>query len=81
MKGQEPKDVNWTKWARPATAGLFLLICIISAPAIAQAHGGLPRLELSSDRLNPGATLEVRGVNIALETPITIVLVGAEAEL
>jgi hypothetical protein len=57
-----------------------LLAALVCAPAATHAHDGDPRLELSFNRLNPGAPLEVRGVNLAAESPITIKLVSLESE-
>lgn len=58
---------------------LILPLLIRSAP-LAQAHDGPPRRALNVERLNPGGTLEVRGVNIAPEQPITLSLIGSGAE-
>ena len=49
-------------------------------PGIVLAHDGPPRLELNAEQLNPGGALEVRGVNLTPEQPITPVLVGAGSE-
>ncbi len=65
------------QWLLLACALLAALVC---APTATHAHDGDPRLELSFNRLNPGAPLEVRGVNLAPESPITVKLVGLESE-
>ncbi|MGQ0604402.1 MAG: hypothetical protein ACT4QE_22200 [Anaerolineales bacterium] len=44
----------------------------------AHAHVGPPRLEVQYENVPPGATFEVRGVNLVPDTSITIVLVGQE---
>ena len=49
-------------------------------PWTVSAHGGEPRLELSAERLNPGATLEIRGVNFDLEIMVKLSLVGTNVE-
>jgi hypothetical protein len=49
------------------------------APA-ASAHDGPPRVEISAEQVGPGATLEVRGVNIAPEQRVTVDLVGPNAD-
>lgn len=60
-------------WFRAAllAAGLALL-----GVAPAAGHGGPPRVELSAVRLQPGATLEVRGINLDADEVIRIVLAG-----
>jgi hypothetical protein len=57
-----------------------LLATLVYTSAATHAHDGDPRLELSFGQLNPGAPLEVRGVNIATESTITIKLVSLESE-
>jgi hypothetical protein len=66
------------KWAGIIAIALFL--SILQMPLPARAHDGPPRIEVSAERLNPGATLEIRGINIAAEQPVTLALVGAGAE-
>ena len=48
-------------------------------PGIVLAHDGSPRLELNVDRINPGGTLEVRGVNLASDETINLTLIGSES--
>ncbi len=57
---------------------LCLLIALTSAAAL--AHDGPPRLELNTDRIPPGATLEVRGVNLASDESINLTLIGNGSE-
>ena len=38
------------------------------------AHGVQPRLEISLERINPGGTLDVRGVEFDYEQPVTLYL-------
>lgn len=57
-----------------------LLATLVWAPSATHAHDGGSRLELSFGQLNPGAPLEVRGVNLAAESPITIKLVSLDSE-
>ena len=47
----------------------------------AMAHGGEPRLEISTEKLNPGATLEVRGVDFEQEETIALSLIGANIDI
>lgn len=47
----------------------------------AQAHEGPPRLELTTDRIPPGATLEVRGINLGADLSVTVWLSGAGREV
>ena len=58
---------------------LILLLMALPAP-LAQAHNGPPRIELGAERVAPGVALEVRGVNIAPEQPVTLALVGGGKE-
>jgi hypothetical protein len=62
------------------SACIALVVLIFQAPWAAQAHDGSPRIELSAERINPGAPLEVRGINIAPEQPVAVALVGGGAE-
>lgn len=65
----------------PLWFGLFLAgLVLASLVSVARAHEGAARLELSASRLNPGATLEVRGINLGADQPVIIVLVGADAK-
>lgn len=46
----------------------------------ASAHGDEPRIEISAESLNPGALLEIRGVDFEFEEEITLSLVGPQSE-
>ena len=65
---------------RILAVSLSLWLWISCASPVAQAHDGPARLELHATRLNPGAPLDVRGVNVAAEQPIHLVLVGMGGE-
>jgi hypothetical protein len=52
-----------------------LLLPALHAPA-ALAHEGPPRIELNTAQTTSGAEIEVRGVNVAPEQPVTLSLVG-----
>ena len=45
------------------------------------AHGDEPRLEISSDRMNPGGVIEVRGVDFEFEEVVALALIGPELEI
>src|SRR5262245_1866386 len=62
------------------SAFVALVVLTFQVPWAAQAHDGPARLDLNAARLNPGAPLEVRGINIAPELPITVALVGGGGE-
>jgi len=47
----------------------------------ALAHAKDPRLELSADRLNPGAVLDVRGVSFEPEVPVTLTLLWGPIQI
>ena len=66
------------RWIRFFT--IALLLSILYTPLPARAHDGPPRIEVGVERINPGATLDIRGINIAAEQPIALALVGAGAE-
>jgi len=53
---------------------VIILICCISIVSPASAHGRTPRLEISAERLNPGAVLDIRGVEFDYEEVITLYL-------
>jgi len=56
-----------------------VLLFVPSAGAL--AHGGQPRLELAVERSNPGAGIELRGVDFEPEESIEISLIGPLAIL
>jgi hypothetical protein len=62
------------------SAFVALAVLTFQAAWVAQAHDGPARLELNAEWLNPGAPLEVRGINIAPELPISLALVGGGTE-
>ena len=68
-----------TMLLRSLVIALSAWLWIGHAPT-ASAHGGPPRVEISAEQISPGATLEVRGVNIAPEQRVAIALVGPDAD-
>ncbi len=58
---------------------LLLFVLISAQPAL--AHGDKPRLEINPERLNPGAALDIRGVDFRLEEHVTLSLVSAQTEI
>ena len=64
-----------------AYAIALALITVLSPSSLAFAHGDEPRLEISTDRMNPGGVVEVRGVDFEFEELVTLALVGQEYEL
>jgi hypothetical protein len=58
----------------------FILLLALQIPNAALAHEGPPRIELNTQQTSSGAELEIRGINIAPEQPITLSLVGNGAE-
>jgi hypothetical protein len=71
--------IRSTTSLRTLVIGIVLWLWAFGVPA-AHAHDGAPRLDLGAERLAPGATLEVRGINIAPEMQVTLALVGGGAE-
>jgi hypothetical protein len=58
---------------------LFLSALFSVQPVL--AHGDDPRLEINSQRLNPGAVLEIRGVDFEFEEQVTLALIGSQIEI
>jgi len=58
----------------------ILLMLALQLPGAALAHDGPARIELNTQQTSSGAELEVRGVNIAAEQPITLSLIGNGAQ-
>ena len=58
---------------------IFILTLCYVQPTF--AHGGEPRLEISAERLNPGATLQVRGVDFEYEEEVAVVLVNSTSHI
>ena len=59
----------------------LVLIFASSSSSSALAHDNEPRLEISSERMNPGGVIEVRGVYFEFEELITLALVGEDNEI
>ena len=53
-----------------------VLVCALGVVPAALAHAGDPRLEISPERLQPGAVLSVRGVQFSYEDDVALVLAG-----
>jgi len=68
-----------TTLLRSLVIALTAWLWIGHAPT-AVAHGGPPRVEIGAEQVSPGATLEVRGVNIAPEQRVAVALVGPNAD-
>lgn len=58
----------------------FVLLLALQIPDVTLAHEGPARIELNTQQTSSGAELEIRGVNIAPEQPITLSLIGSDAE-
>ena len=54
---------------------MFLFALHFATPVF--AHDGEPRLEISADRLNPGAVLQVRGVDFNYDAEVAVALVDS----
>lgn len=48
---------------------------------VVSAHANEPRLEISSDRINPGGVIELRGVDFEFEKEVDLALVGPDIEV
>ncbi len=58
---------------------IFLFSCLYAQPV--SAHGGEPRIEIGAERLNPGAGLDIRGVDFEFEEQIVLILAGPQVEI
>lgn len=56
----------------------ILLAFVIVQPAL--AHGDEPRLEISPEKLSPGAVLDIRGVDFEFEEQVTLTLYNDQTE-
>jgi len=54
---------------------VFILALCSARPAL--AHGNVPRLEISAERLNPGDTLQLRGVDFEYDQEVAVELVDS----
>ncbi len=61
------------------TIFIFIFVLCSARPAIARA--GVPRLEISPERLNPGAALEIRGVDFEFGQNVILALVNSQIEI
>lgn len=65
---------------KPLSAILIFLWTFFLAQS-ALAHGEEPRLEISAERLNPGAALDIRGVDFEFEEQVNLALIGSQVEI
>lgn len=54
--------------------GIFIFIFVMGFAHPALAHGGEPRLEINVERINPGGTVDVRGVEFDYEQTVALYL-------
>lgn len=57
----------------------FLFSIFFTSTAL--AHGDEPRIEISSESLNPGSVLDIRGVDFELDEEINLTLVGPQNQI
>lgn len=60
---------------------IFVCLFVLLVPKEVFAHGGTPRLEISAERLSPGDTLQIRGVDFEYDQEATIALIGSQVEI
>jgi len=60
---------------------IFVFAFVFCSAQPVFAHGGDPRIEISAERLNPGAVLEIRGVDFEFEEQLTLALTGTQVEI
>ena len=61
--------------------GFLLFIFALGVAQPVSAHGGQPRLEINVDHINPGAVVDVRGVEFGYDDLVVLALIGSEAEI
>ena len=61
--------------------GFLLFILALGVTRPAYAHGGQPRLEINTDRINPGGVVDVRGVEFGYDDLVMLALIGSVAEI
>jgi hypothetical protein len=61
--------------------GFLLFIFALGVAQPVYAHGGQPRLEINIDHTNPGAVVDVRGVEFGYDDLVMLALIGSEAEI
>jgi hypothetical protein len=69
-----------TKHSRQALKLLLLLAITLSPAPSVRAHGGPPRVELGARHATAGEPLEVRGINLGADLPVTITLLRDDVE-
>lgn len=60
---------------------LSIIILVLVQTSIVFAHGDEPRLEISTERVNPGGVVDVRGVDFEREEVVTLMLVNAQTAI
>lgn len=60
---------------------IFVLLSALFVTSSASAHGGEPRLEISAERLSPGETLQIRGVDFEYDQEVNIALIGNQIDI
>lgn len=59
----------------------FVFIIALSFTSPALAHVDEPRLEINTDRMNPGGIVDVRGVAFDYEESVMLALIGSQADI
>src|SRR5688572_17640607 len=59
---------------------ILAMVIALSAVVRVQAHGGPPRLELAAKQASAGAPLELWGINLGADLPVTVSLIGGGVE-
>lgn len=81
----EPRKIPWLATHSYMKIKLFsfitvvLFVLLVAQPAF--AHGDEPRLEISPEKLSPGAVLDVRGVDFEFEEQVALTLHGEQSEI
>ena len=65
---------------RHLICGGFVILLTFLLVQPASAHNTQPRVEISTERTNPGTVVDVRGVSFGMEDVVTLALIGSTVE-
>lgn len=60
---------------------IIALSFVFLIPQQVAAHGDEPRIEISAERLSPGAVLDIRGVDFEFEEEVSLVVSNPQTEI
>ena len=81
ISGSHSIDDKMKNKPYPYISIIFVILFVLIFAQPVSAHGNEPRLEINPERLNPGAVLDIRGVDFDFEEEITLTLVSPQTEI